>query len=89
MYLGVEIKKHVNIPVIGVRKIKTEEQASWLIENDLLDFVAIGRSMIARPFWMEWAKRNYDRRIAEGIEINPENLILTQKKLTTWLKEKK
>lgn len=88
IYLGVEIKKHVDIPVIGVRKIKTEEQASWLIENNLLDFVAIGRSMIARPFWMEWAKKNYDRRIAENIKITPESLIEKSKTLTTWLKKK-
>jgi 2,4-dienoyl-CoA reductase-like NADH-dependent reductase (Old Yellow Enzyme family) len=62
VYLGVEIKKHVNIPVIGVRKIKTEEDASWLIENNLLDFVAIGRGLIARPHWMQWAKKQYIKR---------------------------
>lgn len=63
VYLGVEIKKHVNIPVIGVRKIKTEEDASWLIENNHLDFAAVGRAMIARPHWMAWAKKNYNRRV--------------------------
>lgn len=62
VYMGTEIKKHVNIPVIGVRKIKTEEQASWLIENNQLDFVAIGRAMIARPHWMSWARRSFDKR---------------------------
>jgi len=89
VYLGVEIKKHVNIPVIGVRKIKTEEQANWLVENNLLDFVAVGRAMIARPFWMEWAKKNFHKRIAEGTEITPKLLIEKSKSLTPWLKVKK
>ena len=69
VYMGVEIKKHVNIPVIGVRKIKTEEQASWLIENNHLDFAAVGRAMIARPHWMAWAKRSYQRRKGSLTEI--------------------
>ena len=62
IYLGVEIKKHINIPVIGVRKIKKEKDASWLIENDFLDFVAIGRGLIARPHWMHWAEKQYEKR---------------------------
>ncbi|MGL5000168.1 MAG: NADH:flavin oxidoreductase [Cetobacterium sp.] len=62
VYLGVEIKKHVNIPVIGVRNIKTEEQASELIEKGMLDLVAIGRGMIARPNWVEHAKKEYFKR---------------------------
>lgn len=63
MYLGVEIKKHVNIPVIGVRGIKKEGEASYLIENNLVDLVAIGRSMIAKPHWISWAKKKYTFRI--------------------------
>ncbi|MGL6066274.1 MAG: NADH:flavin oxidoreductase [Cetobacterium sp.] len=62
VYLGIEIKKHVNIPVIGVRNIKTEEQASELIEKGMLDLVAIGRGMIARPNWVEHAKKEYFKR---------------------------
>lgn len=62
IYMGTVIKKHVNIPVIGVRKIKTEEQASYLIENNLLDFVAVGRAMIFMPHWMDKAKKSYLKR---------------------------
>lgn len=62
IYMGTEIKKHVNIPVIGVRKIKKETEASWLVENNLLDFVAVGRAMIARPNWGEAAKKEYEKR---------------------------
>ena len=62
IYMGTEIKKHVDIPVIGVRKIKKETEASWLVENNLLDFVAVGRAMIARPNWAEAAKKEYEKR---------------------------
>lgn len=70
IYMGVEIKKHVNIPVIGVRKIKEEKDASWLIENNLLDFVAVGRGMIARPNWVYWAKGEYERRTGKKITLS-------------------
>ncbi|MBC2850607.1 NADH:flavin oxidoreductase [Cetobacterium sp. 8H] len=68
VYMGVEIKKYVKIPVIGVRNIKTEEQASYLIENDMLDLVAVGRAMIARPNWVQHAKKDYFKRT--GIKVN-------------------
>ncbi|MGL4534419.1 MAG: NADH:flavin oxidoreductase [Fusobacteriaceae bacterium] len=70
VYMGVEIKKHVNIPVIGVRKVKEEKDASWLIENELLDFIAIGRGMIARPDWVKWAKVEYKKRTGKEAEEN-------------------
>lgn len=68
VYLGVEIKKHIDIPVIGVRNIKTEEQASILIENEMLDFVAVGRAMIARPDWVKFAKKQYYKRTGILVE---------------------
>lgn len=62
IYMGTEIKKHLSIPVIGVRNIRREKQASWLIENDLLDLVAVGRAMIARPNWVNVARKEYEAR---------------------------
>lgn len=62
VYQGTEVCKNVNVPVIGVRNIKTEEQASYLIENGMLDLVAIGRAMISRPNWVEFAKKDYKKR---------------------------
>ncbi|MGL6064960.1 MAG: NADH:flavin oxidoreductase [Fusobacteriaceae bacterium] len=70
IYMGVEIKKQVKIPVIGVRKIKEEKDASWLIENKLLDFVAVGRGMIARPDWVRWAQKEYERRTGNKIRVD-------------------
>jgi 2,4-dienoyl-CoA reductase-like NADH-dependent reductase (Old Yellow Enzyme family) len=46
----------VNIPVITVNEIKTPERASWLIENDLVDFVALGRPQLADPAWANHVK---------------------------------
>ena len=62
IYMGTEIKKHINIPVIGVSKIKKESQASWLVENNLLDFVAVGKAMISQDKWMEKARKDFSLR---------------------------
>lgn len=67
VYMGTEIKKYVNIPVIGVRNIRTEKLASSLIENRQLDLVAIGRAMIARPNWVEYAKKQYIKRTGKTL----------------------
>lgn len=47
VYGGTKIKEQVNIPVIAVNTIKTPEQARYLIENNLVDFVAMGRAQLA------------------------------------------
>ncbi|MDP0494160.1 MAG: NADH:flavin oxidoreductase [Fusobacterium sp. JB021] len=62
IYMGVQIRKNINIPVIGVRNIKKEEQVSYLIENDLLDLVAVGRAMIFTKRWMHKAMISYKKR---------------------------
>ena len=62
IYMGVEIKKHIKIPVIGVSKIKKESQASWLVENNLLDFVAVGKAMISQDKWMEKTRKEFSLR---------------------------
>lgn len=46
-YSSYKIKKEVNIPVIAVNEIRTEEQVRFLIENDYADFAGIGRAMLA------------------------------------------
>jgi 2,4-dienoyl-CoA reductase-like NADH-dependent reductase (Old Yellow Enzyme family) len=48
-YSVCKIKKEVNIPVIAVNEIRTEEQVRFLIENNYVDFAAIGRGMLADP----------------------------------------
>lgn len=62
VYNGTEIKKHVHIPVIVVNGIITPSQASYIIENQLADFTAIGRGFLTDPEWADKAR--------EGREIN-------------------
>lgn len=48
-YSGCKIKKEVGIPVIAVNEIRTEEQVRFLIENNYVDLVGIGRGFLADP----------------------------------------
>lgn len=59
IYLAYEIKKYVNIPVICVNKIKTEKTASYIIENNIADFVAIGRAQLPRDY--SWPEKAYKK----------------------------
>lgn len=51
VYMGTEIRKVVNIPVIVVNGIRTFEQANHLITADLADFAALGRAHLVDPEW--------------------------------------
>ena len=48
-YSGAKIRKKVKIPVIGTGEIYNEELVRFLLENDFLDMVSIGRGMLADP----------------------------------------
>ena len=49
IYLAREVKPHVNIPVIGVGRIKTLDEAEALLRDKTVDIVAMGRALIADP----------------------------------------
>lgn len=49
VYGGTKIKENVTIPVIAVNAIKKSDQARYLIDHDLVDFVAMGRAQLADP----------------------------------------
>jgi 2,4-dienoyl-CoA reductase-like NADH-dependent reductase (Old Yellow Enzyme family) len=51
VFLAEAIKKNVNIPVIGVGRINTPQVAEDILAQDRADMVAIGRQLIADPFW--------------------------------------
>jgi len=55
VYLGTEIKKHVEIPVISVFRIRTPQEAEWLVSN-AVDLVAIGRGQLVEPDWVKKAR---------------------------------
>lgn len=46
-----KIKNAVNIPVISVGKIHTQEIAENILQEEKADCVSIGRALIADPFW--------------------------------------
>ena len=50
-YNASKIKKNVHIPIIAVADIVTGEQASFLIDNNYADFVAVGRGIFADENW--------------------------------------
>ncbi len=76
VYCGTIIKTHVKIPVITVNEIKTPERASWLIENNNADFVALARPQMADPAWANHVKNN-----------EPINLCLSCKPRCRWYEE--
>ncbi len=60
VYGGTEIKKKVNIPVIVVNGIRTPQQASYLIERELADLVAIGKGFLVNPNWANQAQASQE-----------------------------
>jgi NADPH2 dehydrogenase len=58
VYGGTKIKENVRIPVIVVNGIRTPEQAAYLVEHELTDFVAIGTGQLADPEWANKAINN-------------------------------
>ena len=56
VHLAREVKKHVNIPVITVGRIKYPEHAEQIIKDGDADIVALGRSFLADPDYPNKAK---------------------------------
>lgn len=50
-YMGTVIHKEVNIPVACVFGITKPEQAEYLLQNDMVDMVAVGRGLLADAQW--------------------------------------
>ena len=69
LYGGALLKEVVDIAVIGVYKIKTKKQIEYLIDNELLDFVAIGRAQLA-DYNFTYHLKN-DLEILTCLECNP------------------
>ncbi len=55
VHLAKEVRKHVTIPVITVGRIKYPEHAQEIVENGDADMVALGRSIIADPYYPQKA----------------------------------
>lgn len=52
-----KIKSHVNVPVMAVGLLKDPGMCDEAIGDGTTDFVVIGRSLIADPYWAEKARK--------------------------------
>lgn len=57
VHLAEEVKKHVTIPVITVGRIKYPDHANEIIQEGKADMVALGRSLLADPYYPEKARK--------------------------------
>ena len=57
VHLAEEVKKHVSIPVITVGRIKYPDHADQIIGEGKADMVALGRSVLADPYYPEKARK--------------------------------
>ena len=69
-YLAAEIKKAVAIPVMTVGRINTPELAESILAAGQADMVAVGRGMIADPYWVRKAETGEEDRIRTCVACN-------------------
>jgi 2,4-dienoyl-CoA reductase-like NADH-dependent reductase (Old Yellow Enzyme family)/thioredoxin reductase len=65
-----EIKREVGIPVIGVGKIRDPWFAEKALAEGQVDFIALGRTLIADPAWPNKAFAGTTRQIRRCISCN-------------------
>ncbi|MBW1780516.1 MAG: FAD-dependent oxidoreductase [Deltaproteobacteria bacterium] len=70
IYLAEAIKAEVHIPVIGVGVIRTPEVAEEILEKGGVDFLALGRTLLADPYWPQKAREGRDEDINRCICCN-------------------
>ena len=62
-YLSRGIKEVVDVPVIASHRINDPDTAREMIADDMCDMVAMGRSLIADPYFPEKAKTGREKEI--------------------------
>jgi len=68
-YAG-EIKKAVQIPVIAVGGMENPREAEKALSSSKCDLVAIGRGLIADPYWPEKVKEGREEEVLRCIKCN-------------------
>ena len=63
VHLAEEVKCHVGIPVIAVGRIKHPDHADQIIKEGRADMVALGRSLLADPYYPKKAEKGQFSRI--------------------------
>jgi len=84
--LAAAIKEKVRVPVITVGRINTPEVAERILREGKADLIAVGRGLIADPYWPEKAFRGEPERIRRCVGCNQGCMEqLTQEKKVTCL----
>lgn len=66
-YLAKEIKANVDLPIIASNNLKSPKTANKMLEEDVSDFVALGRAQLADSQWVEKAYNGEDSDITNCI----------------------
>ncbi len=70
VHLAEAIKQKVTIPVIAVGRINTGEVAESILAENRADLVAVGRQLIADPFWPQKVQHNKEGDVVACISCN-------------------
>ena len=62
-YMAEAIKQKVHVPVIAVGRMNTPEVAESILTLGKADLIAIGRQLIADPFWPQKVKEGQVEKI--------------------------
>ncbi len=83
-HLASFVKQAVNIPVISVGRINTPQVAESIIADGDADMVAIGRGMLADPYWANKAKEGDISNIRRCVACNQGCMeyLIQEKKIT-------
>lgn len=66
-HLAKAIKAAVNIPVIAVNLTRTPQQAEGYLEDGIMDFVGLGRPLLADPYFVKKAEEGREDEIQRCI----------------------
>ncbi len=66
-YLARDIKQRVSVPVIASHRINDPAIARFLVEEGFCDMVALGRALIADPFFPEKARTGREQEIVHCV----------------------
>jgi 2,4-dienoyl-CoA reductase-like NADH-dependent reductase (Old Yellow Enzyme family)/thioredoxin reductase len=70
IYLAEAVKSAVKIPVIGVGVIRSPEFAERTLKEGRVDFIALGRALLADPHWPRKAREGRLKEIIPCISCN-------------------
>lgn len=70
IYMAEAIKRVLEIPVIGVGVIRSPETAEKILKQKKVDFIALGRTLLADPNWPQKVKERREKEIIPCISCN-------------------